>query len=337
MYPKSLVRAVAVMAVTVLASTVLVGCGQSSDGGSNAGGASQTASSEDRAGLFRGVDRPLRVVCTTAQVADIIKNIGGEDVEVDTLMGDGVDPHLFTVAAGDVRRLRAADIVFYNGLHLEGRLADVLHDLAKKKPSLAVTAGLLRDHPEVLRTPEEFEGAHDPHVWLDVSLWKLCAEYVSEQLCELDPDRADAYRAREKTYTDELAVLDAECRERMAAIPDERRVLVTAHDAFGYFGVAYDIEVRGLQGISTADEADLVTLSALVDLLVERGVKAVFVESSVSEKYVRALVEGCAAEKHVVLIGGELYSDAMGPDDTPEGTYVGMVRHNVDTIVNALK
>jgi manganese/zinc/iron transport system substrate-binding protein len=309
----------------------MAGCEQPSGGGVDHAGAA------DRAGMFRGIDRPLRIVCTTGQVADIVKNVGGNDVEVDTLMGDGVDPHLFTAAANDVRRLRAADIVFYTGLHLEGRLADVLHDLATSKPSIAVTAGLVSDHPELLRTPKEFAGAHDPHVWLDVALWERCANYVSEQLCRLDPDRADDYRERAKTYTDELNALDEVCRRHLAEIPIERRVMVTAHDAFGYFGRAYDIEVRGLQGISTADEADLVTLGVLVDLLVERGVKAVFVESSVSEKYVQALVEGCGAKGHDVTIGGELYSDAMGPDGTPEGTYVGMVRHNVDTIVRALK
>ena len=302
------------LAVIAIAVATLTGCERPSDGAAD--DTSRVTSPGDRAGMFRGVDRPLRIVCTTAQVADIVKNVGGDDVEVDTLMGDGVDPHLFTAAAGDVRRLRDADVVFYNGLHLEGRLADVLHDLEAKKPSIAVTAGLVADEPERLRSPAEFEGAHDPHVWLDVALWRQCSDYVTERLCYLDPDRADAYRARAKGYTDELDALDEECRQRLAEIPAERRVLVTAHDAFGYFGVAYDIEVRGLQGISTADEADLVTVGALVDLLVDRGVKAVFVESSVSEKYIEALVEGCRAKDHQVSVGGELYSDAMGPDGT---------------------
>ncbi|MCA9100031.1 MAG: zinc ABC transporter substrate-binding protein [Pirellulales bacterium] len=288
-------------------------------------------------GLFRGLGRPLRVVCTTAQVADIVKNVGGGDVEVDTLMGDGVDPHLFTATAGDVHRLRAADLIFYNGLHLEGRLADTLHDLGATKPSIAVTTGLVDQEPERLRRPAEFEGMYDPHVWLDVALWHRCADYVAAELCRLDPERAEGYRQRAAAYGSELNALDEECRRQIAEIPVRQRVMVTAHDAFGYFGRAYDVEVRGLQGISTADEADLVTLGALIDLLVERGVKAVFVESSVSEKYVQALVEGCAARGHDVRIGGELYSDAMGPDGTPEGTYVGMVRHNVDTIAHALK
>jgi manganese/zinc/iron transport system substrate-binding protein len=282
----------------------------------------------------------LHVVCTTGQVADMLRKIGGEHVYVEGLMGPGVDPHLFTAVPADTRKLNAADVVFYSGLHLEGRLAGLLEKLQKRKPVYAVTEDIQRRHEQgepLLREVAGSQGHYDPHVWFDVSLWSKCARYAADRLIAEDPDHEEDYRANADAYIAELEALDRECREELAQIPKPQRVLVTAHDAFGYFGDAYDVEVHGQQGISTASEADLATVNALVDLLVSRKIKAVFVESSIPQRNIQSLVEACATRGHKLVVGGELYSDAMGPEGTPEGTYVGMVRHNLRTIVEALK
>jgi len=280
---------------------------------------------------------PVRVVCTTGMVADMLKNIGGRHVVVQSMMGPGVDPHLYKASPRDVRMLTSADVVFYSGLHLEGRLAELLEKLHRWKPAYAVTDGLKRSDPSSLRHMPGTEGVYDPHVWFHVALWARCAEYAAERLMALDPERADDYRRNAADYVAKLRALDEECRKRLAEIPKQRRVLVTAHDAFGYFGDAYEVEVHGLQGLSTIAEADLGGVNQIIDLLVARRVKAVFVESSVPIKNIRALVEGCAARGHNVAIGGELFSDAMGPEGTREGTYLGMIEHNLNTIVEALK
>jgi manganese/zinc/iron transport system substrate-binding protein len=275
---------------------------------------------------------PINVVCTTGMVADLVRNIGGDRVKVTQIMGEGVDPHLYKASPGDVNLLTGADAIFYSGLHLEGKMADVFVRMARKKPTFAVTEYIPEDR--VLDNPE---GAFDPHLWFDVSLWREAAGVVRDALKAFDPAHAADYQARADSYQAELSKLHEYARTQLASIPKERRVLVTAHDAFRYFGRAYDIEVKGIQGISTESEAGVKEVNALVNFLVERKVKAVFVESSVSDKNIRALLEGCKARGHTVVIGGELFSDAMGKDGTPEGTYVGMVRHNVDTIVKALK
>jgi manganese/zinc/iron transport system substrate-binding protein len=275
---------------------------------------------------------PIRLVCTTGMVADLARTVGGDTVAVSQLMGEGVDPHLYKASPGDVNRLNEADVIFYSGLHLEGKMADVFVRMARRKPTFAVTEYI----PEgrVLDNPE---GAFDPHLWFDVSLWRDAAGVVRDALAAFDPKHAAQYRGRAETYQAELARLHDEVKAALATVPKDRRVLVTAHDAFRYFGRAYDVEVRGVQGISTESEAGVREVNVLVAFLVERRIKAVFVESSVSDKNVTALLEGCAAKGHKVVIGGELFSDAMGKDGTPEGTYVGMIRHNVDTIVKALK
>lgn len=275
---------------------------------------------------------PIRVVCTTGMVADLVRNVGGDKVTVNALMGEGVDPHLYKASPGDVNQLNGADVIFYSGLHLEGKMADVFVRMARKKPTFAVTEYIAEDR--VLDNPE---GAFDPHLWFDVSLWREAAGVVRDALKAFDPKHAADYQKRADAYQAELATLHEYTRTQLALIPKDRRVLVTAHDAFRYFGRAYDLEVKGIQGISTESEAGVREVNALVDFLVNRKIKAVFVESSVSDKNVKALLEGCAARGHTVVIGGELFSDAMGKDGTPEGTYPGMVRHNVDTIVKALR
>lgn len=301
------------------------GCHQQADGAAN------TAASIDGAAHFSG-EGPIRIVATTGMVADLVSNVGGQFVEVTALMGEGVDPHLYKASTGDVARLAEADAIFYSGLHLEGRMGDVLARLARRKPTFAVTDGL--DRPRLLSVGSE---QFDPHVWFDVALWSQCADKVEQALAEFDPKHAADYHRQAATYREELAALDQWCREQVATIPSERRVLVTAHDAFHYFGRAYEIEVKAIQGISTQAEAGVSQINELVEFISRRKIKAVFVETSVSERNIRALVEGCAEHGHQVEIGGQLFSDAMGKPGTPEGTYVGMVRHNAETIRRALE
>lgn len=276
----------------------------------------------------------LSAVATIGMIADIVKAVGGENVEVSALMGAGVDPHLYKANESDIRKLSEAEIVFYNGLNLEGKMGDILVRMARKKPAIAVTE--LIDE-KLLREPPEMEGHHDPHVWFDVSLWKKAVERVASGLGEADPANKAAYATRAETFAKELDKLHAWCKTEIASIPKDQRVLITAHDAFGYFGRAYDMEVKAIQGISTESEASLKEINELVDLIAKQKIKAVFVESSVPKKNIEALVEGCKAKGHALVIGGELFSDAMGEAGTPEGTYTGMVRHNVNTIVKALK
>lgn len=279
-----------------------------------------------------GGSSSLRVVATTGMVADLVRHIGGTNVEVGQLMGEGVDPHLYKASTGDIAQLNAAAAIFYSGLHLEGKMADVFARLARKKPTFAVTDGISREH--LLKVgPEQF----DPHVWFDVSLWSECIDVVRDGLTQLDPAHDEEFRQNAEAYRVKLAELHVECKRRLAEIPAERRVLVTAHDAFHYFGRAYDVEVKAIQGVSTQDEAGVKQVNELVDFISHRGVKAVFIETSVNRRNIDALVEGCAARGHRVAVGGELFSDAMGQAGAPEGTYLGMVRHNVETITKALK
>jgi manganese/zinc/iron transport system substrate-binding protein len=275
---------------------------------------------------------PIRVVCTVGMVADLAKNIGSEHVSVTSLMGEGVDPHLYKASPSDVSQLSRADIIFYSGLHLEGKLAELLDRMGERKPTVAVAERIA--HERVL---QDEHGAKDPHVWFDVSLWSEAAGATADALAEYDPAHADTYRANAEKYRARLADLHQYAKDQLATVPSERRVLVTAHDAFRYFGRAYGVEVRGIQGISTDSEAGVKQVKELVDYLVERKIKAVFVETSVSDQNIRSLLEGWQARSHEVVIGGELFSDAMGASGTPEGTYEGMVRHNVDTVVKALK
>ena len=277
--------------------------------------------------------RPIRVVTTIGMITDIVRNIGGEHVEVTGLMGPGIDPHLYKASEGDVTRMSGADLIFYNGLHLEGKMYELLEKIQGRVKTAAVTDGVERS---LLLAPPEFKGAHDPHVWFDVSLWLKAARRVRDVLAEFDPAHAETYRANAEIYTARLDSLHTYVRERANEIPEELRVLVTAHDAFNYFGRAYGFEVRGLQGISTSSEAGTGDVQSLADFIVERRIPAIFVETSVPHRYIQALQEAVRSRGFEVKIGGSLYSDAMGDPGTPEGTYIGMVRHNIDTIVGAL-
>jgi manganese/zinc/iron transport system substrate-binding protein len=276
---------------------------------------------------------PIKIVCTTGMVADLARNVGGKHVEVKALMGAGVDPHLYKASPGDMSLMSNADVVLYSGWHLEGKMTEVFDTISRDKPAVAVAEKGI-PHDQIM---ESNGGAHDPHVWFDVSLWSQAAGAVRDVLVGFDPANADEYHANATAYQERLAKLHQEAKTRIATIPKDQRVMVTAHDAFRYFGRAYDIEVRGIQGISTDSEAGVKQINDLVAFLTKRKIKAVFVETSVSDQNIRSLLEGSAASGHKVIIGGELFSDAMGKEGTPEGTYEGMVRHNVDTIVNALK
>ncbi|HEV2147747.1 MAG TPA: zinc ABC transporter substrate-binding protein [Longimicrobiaceae bacterium] len=275
----------------------------------------------------------LNVVATIGMIADVVKNVGGEHVRVTGLMGPGVDPHLYKASEGDVRRLYRADVIFYAGLHLEARMAEVLEEMGGRTRTVAVSEAIPR---ELLLSPAEFEGAYDPHVWFDVRLWMRTVPPVAEALAEADPAHAADFRANARRYLAELEALDAYVRAQAARVPAERRVLVTAHDAFNYFGRAYGFEVRGLQGINTASEAGTADVQALADFIAGRRIPAVFVESSIPRRNVEAVQEAVRSRGWRVRIGGELFSDALGSAGTPEGTYAGMVRHNIDTIVGAL-
>jgi manganese/zinc/iron transport system substrate-binding protein len=277
-------------------------------------------------------NRKLYIVTTTGMIEDAVKNIVGDHAEVISLMGPGVDPHLYKATQGDLQKLTNADIVFYNGLHLEGKMTEVLEKMARTKPVVPVAG-----NTEESRLRTVAEGIHDPHIWFDVQLWKEAVMAATTTLVKQDSIHAAYYTTNSTSYLATLDSLHAFVTKRVNEIPETQRVLITAHDAFGYFGDAYSIEVRGLQGISTVSEFGLKDVTELVDFIISRKIKAIFVETSVSEKSINAVVEGCRQKKWNVIIGGSLYSDAMGAPGTPEGTYVGMVTKNVNTIVESLK
>jgi manganese/zinc/iron transport system substrate-binding protein len=278
-------------------------------------------------------ERPIRVVATTGMIADVAENIGGERANVTALMGPGVDPHLYKATEGDVSTLTEADLILYNGLHLEAKMGEVLEQMEGRTKTLAVMDAV---NETALLSPPEFEGAHDPHVWFDVQLWMKATEAMRDALVELDPDSTELYEANANSYLAELEELDAYVKEQTARVPKEQRVVITAHDAFNYFGEAYGFEVRGLQGISTATEAGTGDVQDLASFIAENKIPAIFVESSVPVRNIEAVQAAVQAKGFEVGIGGELFSDAMGDAGTEEGTYIGMVRHNVDTIVSAL-
>ena len=276
----------------------------------------------------------LKVVTTTGMIYDAVINIAGDSVEAQALMGPGVDPHLYKATQGDLKKLQDADLIFYNGLHLEGKMGEVFEKLGRVKSVSAVTGNI----PDSLfQASELYPGTFDPHIWFDVSLWKEAVKNVHRQLVAADNTNRDYYNTNATAYLKQLDSLHQAVNKSINQIPETQRMLITAHDAFGYFGEAYNIEVKGLQGISTLSEPGLKDVSDLVNLIVENKIKAVFIETSVSKKAINAVVEGCKLKGHTVIIGGSLFSDAMGPFGQFEGTYIGMVHTNVKTIVNALK
>lgn len=277
----------------------------------------------------------LNIVTTTGMIADIVKNVGGEHVEVTSLMGPGVDPHLYKASEGDIRRLQEANLIFYNGLHLEAQLGEVL----EKMNDFNITTVAVADEidPAILLSHPQYEDAYDPHIWFDVTLWMQAVRRVQETLSETDPAHKSAYEANATAYLAQLEELHQYVLSQAETIPAEKRVIITAHDAFSYFGRTYGFEVRGLQGISTESQAGTADVQVLAEFIVEQQIPAIFVESSVPQRNVEAVQAAVQAQGFDVQIGGSLFSDAMGSEGTPEGTYIGMVRHNIDTIVAALK
>lgn len=275
---------------------------------------------------------PYRIGATVGMVGDIARAVAGDQGEVTFIIGAGVDPHVYNPTRSDVATLLRSDIIFYAGLLLEGQMADVLVKVSRKRPVYAVTELLQADY-----LIHDDETAHnDPHVWMDVGGWMKAVEVVADALAEFDPANQAYYRQNAAAYTAQLEQLDAYARRAIGSIPEPQRVLVTAHDAFNYMGRAYGIEVMGIQGLSTESEAGLKDINRIVDELVNRAIPAVFVETSVSDKNVRALIEGARSRGHTVVVGGELFSDAMGPAGTYEGSYIGMIDHNVTVITRAL-
>ena len=277
----------------------------------------------------------LNIVTTTTMITDLVNEIGGDKLNFQGLMGSGVDPHLYKASAGDVNKLATADLIFYGGLHLEGKLVDVFEKMERQNiETIAVSDALDK---KTLIGSELFASNYDPHIWFDVNNWELITTFVAQKLSEADPENKAFYEENGKNYLEALKSLDAELRAIITTLPKEKRILVTAHDAFNYFGQAYGFEVVGLQGLSTATEAGVQDVQNLASFIIDKKVKAIFVESSVPRRTIEALQAAVNSKNHHVDIGGTLYSDALGNAGTAEGTYIGMFKYNVNTIVNALK
>jgi manganese/zinc/iron transport system substrate-binding protein len=345
-HPRSFRRAL-LTTLLFAAAAVAVGCADPNATGSAGNNGDTKAATQ----TFQG-EPPFLVVTTTGMVADTVRVVAGDHLQVleagdlkiegkgkqirlVQLMGERVDPHLYKASPGDLSLLDKADVIFYSGLHLEGKLVDVFERMSQRKPTIAVTASLEADSNSKLLEVEK--GYHDPHIWFDVQLWRQTVTAVADELARFDPNHAKSYQAIADDFRTELDKLHTYCKQQIESIPKQQRVLVTAHDAFHYMGRAYGLEVKAIQGVSTDSEASAKHIEELVEFIVKRKIKAVFIESSVSDHNIKLLIEGCAARDHTLTIGGELYSDAPGKPGTEEGTYIGMVRHNVDTIVKSLK
>ncbi|WP_289043588.1 zinc ABC transporter substrate-binding protein [uncultured Olleya sp.] len=277
----------------------------------------------------------LNIVTTTTMITDLVKNIGKDSINVNGLMGSGVDPHLYKASEGDVTKLVNADVIFYNGLHLEGKLVEVFEKMGSKtKTPIALGEDIDK---KTLIGSDYFASNYDPHVWFNIEYFKQFAKKVSSILIEKDAKNADYYKANETEYLDKLNALQKTITSKIETLPKDKRILVTAHDAFNYFGKNYGFEVVGLQGLSTATEAGVKDVQNLANFIIEKQLKAIFVESSVPKRTIEALQQAVNSKGHDVQIGGTLYSDALGSAGTIEGTYIGMFEYNVNTIVNALK
>lgn len=322
----NLIRIPICAAVPLFVFSLLVGCDRT---------ASPTGEGTSTNSGTAGSSRPFQsIVTTTGMVTDLVRHVAGAQVRVTGLIEAGVDPHLFKPTRGHVKQLQDADLVIYSGLTLEGRMGESFTQLQRSgKAVFAVTEALDADY---LRSPPDFAGHYDPHVWMDVKAWNQCVGHVAESLAKLDPDHADEFRANAAAYQKELVRLDEYVRKVIGSIPESQRVLVTAHDAFEYFSRSYQIEVKSVQGVTTESEAGVLDVNRLVDFLVERKLPAIFVESSVNGKNIQAVIEGAKSRGVTVKIGGELFSDAMGADGTYEGTYIGMIDHNATLIARAL-
>jgi len=277
----------------------------------------------------------LQVVTTTTMITDLVKNIGGNKIDVQGLMGAGVDPHLYKASEGDVSKLFNADVIVYNGLHLEGKLEDVFEKMRQQnRKTIAVSDAIDKN---TLIGSEYFASNYDPHIWFDITNWEIITQYIIDKFSELDADNSETYKTNGANYLKKLASLKIVITQEVNSLPLEKRILVTAHDAFNYFGKEFQFNVVGLQGLSTATEAGVKDVQRLASFIEEKNVNAIFVESSVPKRTVEALQEAVRAKGKEVLIGGTLYSDALGSTGTTEATYIGMYKHNVKIIVSSLK
>jgi len=286
-------------------------------------------------GTKKDASGKLNVVTTTTMITDMVKEIGGDALKVEGLMGAGVDPHLYKASEGDVNKLYHADVVIYSGLHLEGKLVDVFEKMEHQGIKMVAITDTFEKGD--LISSEYFASNYDPHIWFDISLWKKASAFVANKLAITDPDNKKLYFTNLEKYLVRLDSTEKFIRSRIDELPVDKRILITAHDAFNYFGKAYRFEVIGLQGISTASEAGVQDVQNLAGLIVERKVKAIFIESSVPKRNIEALQAAVKSKGLEVIIGGQLFSDACGDAGTFEGTYIGMFLYNVNTIVDALK
>ena len=298
----------------LILSILLVGCGNNNDKVNENGG--------------------LNIVATTTIIGDAVRAIGGDKINLEILMGPGIDPHLYKASAGDMNKMQNADLIIYNGLHLEGKMSDVLEQMEKSSKNTYAAADVI-DGSKLIES-EDFEGAYDPHIWFDVELWMEVVKGIEEKIIEIDSDNQEYYNKNAKAYLKELDELHTYTKSRAGELSDEKRILITAHDAFNYFGLAYDFEVRGLQGLSTATEAGTSDVRNLADFIAEKEIAAIFIESSVPAKNMEALKNAVDSRGFTVEIGGELFSDSLGNPGTEEGNYVGTVKHNINTIVDGL-
>ena len=277
----------------------------------------------------------FNVVTTTSMITDLVKNIGGDQIVVNGLMGAGVDPHLYKASEGDVLKLSNADLIVYNGLHLEGKLVDIFDNMKRQKINTIAISDAL-DKKDLIGSTL-FASNYDPHIWFDVANWQKITIYVADELSKALPVHKELFQANAEKYLEKLKVLSQEIQAEIATLPIDKRRLVTAHDAFSYFGKAYQFDVVGLQGLSTATEAGVQDVQKTANYIIDHRVKAVFIESSVPRRTVEALQAAVNSKNHQIVIGGTLFSDALGNPNSPEGTYIGMFKFNVTTIVNALK
>lgn len=276
----------------------------------------------------------LTIVTTTGMITDPATQIAGDHATVSGLIGSGIDPHLYKPTRTDISKLSSADVVLYSGLMLEGRMTDAFVRIAGSGVTVRAVTELISE--DTLLSPPEFAGHPDPHLWMDPTAWSKAVEVIAQTLMDADPQHADSYRNRANAYQSRLDALDSYADHVLSSVPESQRILVTAHDAFNYFGQRYDYQVVGIQGISTESEAGVRDIERIVNLIVENEVRAVFIETTVSERNIKALIAGAKARGHEVVIGGSLFSDAMGEPGTYEGTYIGMIDHNVTTIARAL-
>lgn len=277
------------------------------------------------------------IVATTSMLTDALINLVGDSAEIIGLMGPGVDPHLYQASPGDLKKMQSADVIVYNGLFLEGKLGSILENLSKKKEVINFSDGVPKELFIEVSEPEYENEIYDPHIWFSIDIWKKGTNVLANKLATLYPELKPYIAKNAQKFDLQLGALKMGIQAEINQIPEEKRILITSHDAFQYFGRMLGIQVEALQGLSTATEFGLQDRKRVVDLIIDKDINAIFIESSVSEKPIEAIIEDCKNRGKEVKNGGSLFSDAMGEQGTVAGTYLGMIHHNVSTIVNGWK